>query len=47
MDTKTFDRLLSEFTGMKFDSCPKCGELLAHRKGVALPCTSCSKKEQK
>lgn len=39
-----FDALLSKFTGVKFDSCKTCGELLGHRKdGSTLPCTTCKK----
>lgn len=34
----TFTDALSKFTGMKFDACPRCNELLAHRGGKALPC---------
>jgi hypothetical protein len=35
-----FTDALSKFTGMKFDACPRCGELLAHRGGKPLPCTN-------
>jgi hypothetical protein len=35
-----FTDALSKFTGMKFDACKKCGELLAHRGGKPLPCTN-------
>lgn len=43
-----FTDALSKFTGMKFDACKKCGELLAHRGGKPLPCTNpkCSLKGQ-
>lgn len=33
-----FTDALSKFTGMQFDACPVCKELLAHRGGKALPC---------
>jgi len=35
-----FSDTLSKFTGMKFDACPRCGTLLAHRGGQPLPCTN-------
>ena len=41
--SKSFEQLMSEITGMKVTLCPKCGEMLAHRNGVPLPCTTCKK----
>jgi hypothetical protein len=39
--------LLSQFTGHKIDFCPTCGNMLAHRGGVALPCPKCNPKPTK
>jgi len=43
-ETKAEDDLVSQFLGMKISRCPKCNGLLAHRKGVALPCPTCTPK---
>lgn len=42
MKDNDFAKMLSNFTGMKVTLCPKCGEMLAHRNGQALPCTRCA-----
>lgn len=43
-ETKAEDDLVSKFLGMQIDRCPSCNGLLAHRKGVALPCPTCKPK---